>query len=295
LRNPAAMLLNRPRPITTGWPAWLPFAIAVAATAPLTVYWWNLIGAGSAAFDWRIFVQAGERFHAGSPDLYEVTDLYSFRHSPIMAMAMPALAWIGVAGIRLLTIGFALALPTWPMRVLALASWPFAMDVQHGALITLIVLAGAWALRGSKVACLAFLILALLSPRPLMVPIAVYLLWHQPWLRLPALVLFIGHAIAVAATGYGDDWVAMLLSVGTDQIQSPFNVSPSRLIGSLWVPAGFALACVLTLWGRPALAALAISPYVLPHYLLLLLLELRPGRERLTDGHRVPPTTVATT
>ena len=41
------------------WPAWWPAAVAVALTSPLALYWWNLIAAGSVAFDWRIFVQAG--------------------------------------------------------------------------------------------------------------------------------------------------------------------------------------------------------------------------------------------
>lgn len=29
-------------------PSWWPVAVAVAATSPLTLYWWSLIAAGSA-------------------------------------------------------------------------------------------------------------------------------------------------------------------------------------------------------------------------------------------------------
>jgi len=261
-------------------PSWWPLAAAVALTFPLTVYWWGLVAAGSVAFDWRIFVQAGERFWAGSPDLYEVNALYSFRHSPMMAMAMPAVAVIGEMGIRLVTVASALALPTWPMRLLAVASWPFAMDAQHGALLTVILLAAAWALKGSRVAAIAFIVLGVLSPRPLMLPIAAYLLWTQPGLRVPSVVIFIASGIGVLATGYANDWVTMLLSSGTDGIAGPFNLSPSRLIGRPWLPIGFALAVVLTWRGRVGWAALAISPYVLPHYLLLLLLEIAPRAER---------------
>jgi hypothetical protein len=254
--------------------------VLVALTTPLTIYWWSLVAAGSVAFDWRIFVEAGERFHAGSPDLYEVSELYSFRHSPVLAMLMPGIAWIGVIGIRLVTVVCALALPTWPMRLLALGSWPLAMDLQHGALIALIVLAAAWALNGSRVAAVAFIVLALLSPRPLMIPIAAYLLWQQPWLRAPTAALAVAHVAAVVATGYGDDWVRMLTSASTDMLVSPFNLSPSRFIGLAWLALGVPLAAVLMWRGRPGLAALAVSPYVLPHYLLLVLLELGPRAER---------------
>src|SRR5688500_8459945 len=96
-------------------PPWWPWAAAVAATSPFAMAWWGLIIDGSVAFDWRIFVEAGERFWAGSPALYEVNDVYSFRHSPLFAMAMPFVAWIGTLGVRILTLVAALAMPTWPM------------------------------------------------------------------------------------------------------------------------------------------------------------------------------------
>jgi hypothetical protein len=255
-------------------PSWWWLAALVAVAGPLALYWWGLILDGSVAFDWRIFVEAGGRAWSGSPLLYEVNELYSFRHSPLMAFAMPGIAWIGTLGIRLVTVAAALALPTWPMRILAIASWPFAMDVQHGAFITILVAVGAWALRGSRIAGIAFIVLALMSPRPLMLPIAAYVLWQQPSLRVPALVVFVLHGVAVLLTGYGDDWIAMLLSVGTDGITSPFNLSPSRFVGTWWLPIGACLAVFLTWRGHVGFAALAISPYLLPHYLLFALLEL---------------------
>lgn len=274
--NPKA--LARVRDAVVRLPAWWPIAVAVALTSPLVVYWWGLIAAGSGAFDWRIFVEAGHRAWAGSPDLYQVSDLYSFRHSPLMAFAMPAVAWIGVVGIRLVITGAAVAMPTWPMRLLTLASWPFAMDLQNGAIITVLVAVAAWALRGSRIAGITFIVLTVISPRPLMLPIAAYLLWKQPWLRLPSIAIFVVHALAVLATGYGDDWVRMLLTVGTDGIDSAFNVSPSRFIGGWWFPIGVVGTVWLIRRGNVGLAALAISPYLLPHYLLFGLLELdRPA------------------
>lgn len=268
-------------------PNWLPVALFVAATSPFTVYWWGLVAEGSVAFDWRIFVEAGERAWAHSPDLYEITPTYSFRHSPLLAYAMPAVAWVGTLGIRLLTVAAAVAMPTWPMRLLALASWPFAMDVQHGALITPLVLAGAWALRESRPAGIAFIAIALLSPRPLMLPVVAFLLWRQPWLRIPTLVMTVASIVGVLATGYADDWLTVLTSRGLDPYGAPLNLSPTRLIGSWWIPLGLAAAAWLTYRGRPGLAALAMSPYVLPHYLLFGLLGLDASRKpRVAEGVR---------
>jgi hypothetical protein len=259
----------------------------VAITSPLALYWWGLIAAGSGAFDWGIFVEAGHRAWVGSPDLYQVTDLYSFRHSPLMALAMPAIAWIGVLGVRLIITAAALAMPTWPMRLLALTSWSFAMDLQNGALITVLVAVGARALRGARWAGVAFLVLTVISPRPLMLPIAAYLLWRQPDLRVPAIAIVVVHALGALATGYADDWVRMLLSVGSDGVDSYFNLSPSRFIGGWWLPIGGILSVWLTYQGRVGWAALAINPYVLPHYLLFALLELDPVRLRQPSSPRV--------
>jgi hypothetical protein len=258
----------------------------VALTSPLALYWWGMIAAGSGAFDWRIFVEAGHRAWAGSPDLYQVTDLYSFRHSPLMALAMPAIASIGVLGVRAVIVVAALTMPTWPMRLLALTSWPFAMDLQNGALVTVLVATAAWALRGSRWAGVAFLVLTVISPRPLMLPIAAYLLWQRRDLRIPAVAIFIVHSVGVLATGYADDWLRMLFSVGTDGVGSYFNLSPSRFIGTWWLPIGTVLAVWLTYRGHVGWAALAVNPYVLPHYVLFALLELDPSRPEQAPSHR---------
>ena len=60
---------------------------------------------------------------------------------------------------------------------------------------------------------------------------------------------------------------------------SDYNYGPSRFIGLLWIPIGVALAVLLTWRGRLGLASLAISPYWLPYYFLMLLLEFAPARQ----------------
>ncbi len=275
------------RALSSRWPSWWPYALFLGLTSPLTLFWWGLIVDGSVAFDWRIFVEAGNRAWAHSPDLYEITPTYSFRHSPLLAYLMPTIAWIGTIGIRLITVAAAFVMPTWPMRLLALASWPFAMDMQHGALITVLVLAAAWALRGSLPAGIAFIALALLSPRPLMIPVVAFLLWRQPSMRMPAIVMTVASGFGVLATGYATDWLAVLTSRGLDPYNALLNVSPTRIIGSWWIPLGLVAAAWLTYRGRPGLAALAISPYVLPHYLLFGLLDLDRSRQlRAAEGVR---------
>jgi hypothetical protein len=160
------------------------------------------------------------------------------------------------------------------------------MDLQHGALITVLVLAAAWALRGSRPAGIAFIVLALLSPRPLMLPVVGYLLWRQSSLRVPAAVIAVAYVVAVAATGYGDDWVVMLSRSGLDVYAAPLNLAPSRFIGSLWIPIGAALAAWLAWRGRPGFAAVVMNPYLLPHYLLFALLELSGSTQVGTRGDR---------
>lgn len=251
----------------------------------MALYWWGLIASGSVAFDWRIFVEAGERFSAGSPLLYEVSDLYSFRHSPLLALAMPLVGLLGTLGIRLLTLVAALALPTWPMRIITIGSWPFVMDLQHGAMLTIIVFFAAWALRQRRWAVVGFLALTVLSPRPLMLPIAIYLVWTQPWARWPAVAIVVVHSIGILLTGYAADWVGMLTAVGTDGVEKAFNLSPSRFLGRAWLILGLPAAAWLTWRGRVGFAALAISPYLLPHYLMFALLEL----DRNADARRSLP------
>jgi hypothetical protein len=111
-----------------------------------------------------------------------------------------------------------------------------------------------------------------------MLPIVAYLLWTQPWLRFPSAILVVLNALAVVATGYSDEWMNVLLFVSGDALDSPFNLAPSRFLGNAWVPMALVLATLFVWRRRIGLAAVAANPYVLPHYLLLLLLELTPRR-----------------
>lgn len=227
---------------------------------------------GGPAVDWEQFVEAGRRVFAS--DLYEVTDTYGYRWSPVAAYGFAALAPMGTLAWRLLHIVAALALPTWPMRLVTLAAWPFWYDVEAGNVMVFVLLAGAWAIRGNAVGIAACVGLSLLVPRPLMLPILGWILWQRPEWRIPALLLAVVHLGLTLTTGWGAPWVEMLLTLGGEQ-GSPNNLGPTRWLGAWWLLAGAPLGIWLTWKGRLGWASLAVSyPYVLPYYLLMLVLEL---------------------
>lgn len=235
---------------------------------------------GEVAVDWHHFTEAGRRVHSGG--LYEITDDYGFRYSPVLAHTFGVVAPIGDVAWRLLHVGAAFALPTWPMRLVTLALWPFWFDVEAGNVMVFVLLAAAWALRGNTVAIGAFMVLAVVMPRPLMLPVLGWLLWrHSAW-RVAFVAIFVAHLAAVLATGWGGEWLSVLLTSG-DEIASPLNLGPSRFIGAAWLVIGLPLAAWLTWHGRLGWASLAVSPYWLPYYLLMPVLELERQGGRSTS------------
>ena len=250
--------------------------LAAAVNLYLAARSLGLIVNGAPAVDWDQYVDAAQRLTSGG--LYAVTDTYAYHYSPILAALFGPLSLLGTVGWRLLHVAAAVAMPTWPMRLLALISWPLWYDIEAGNLVVFVVLAAAWALRGSRFASGGYLLLVILVPRPLMLPVAAWLLWKRPGLRAPFAIAFVTHSLAVLATGWGPEWVAALIAAGGD-VAIPSNIGPSRFIGILpWTVIGLAPAAWLTIKGRLGFASLAASPYWLPYYLLVLVLELSPHR-----------------
>lgn len=248
----------------------------VASNLLLVAVQIGLILAGSDAIDWHIYLAATERFGDGT--LYERSEWwYAWRYSPIAVFPLLLLAPIGETAWRLL-LGLSLVGLPGPARFLALASYPFWFAIHAGSFIVPIVVVAYLALRGHKWAIGVFLCLALLVPRPLMFPIAAWLLWtHRVW-RWPFVGLFVLHAAAVMASGYADDWLAALVFTAPEEIAQAYNVAPSALIGLSWL----LLAAPLAIWAlaakRPALSGLLLQPYWLPYYLLILLADALPAR-----------------
>ena len=236
-------------------------------------------------FDWNTLQVAAERIAAGENPYAPLRDgtSVSFRWSPLaawMLVGLTALPWPAWSALHLA--GLAALRDLRLIAVVAL-SWPFVLDVIDGGVMVFVALTAFWAYRGSTAAGIGFLALALLVPRPIMLPLAAWLLWTRPTWRLPFVVAVLAHAGAVVLTGWHVEWAERLLSLTREEVHVSLNLAPSRWIGTAWVPLGVAFAVVLAWRGRLGWASLAISPYLFPPYLLMLVLEW-PRRVRMAGG-----------
>ena len=250
-------------------------ALGIGALAAVNLYLAGrsigLIIDGVPAVDWQQYAEASRRLNGG--DLYALTYDYSFRYSPLFAAAFGLIVPIGVIGWRLLHLVAVLALPSMPMRLVVLVSWPLWYDIQTGNLLTFVFLAAAWALRGSRLAIGVYLLLVILGPRPLMLPLAAWLLWQRPDWRWPFAAALVVHAAAVIGLGWAGGWMGTLIAASEDALL-PSNIGPSRFIGTIpWLVVGLPLAAWLTWKGRLGWASMAASPYWFPYYLLFAALE----------------------
>jgi hypothetical protein len=234
---------------------------------------WSLVEialAGWSKVDWVILQQATAASQPYADTLYRWSPLLL---GPLALLtAMPFGVWAA------LHVAAALALPSWPLRLLTLASWPFWQDTSNGNVMVLVLLVAVYALRGHRWAQYGFLALTLLMPRPLMLPVAAWLLWRHSDLRVPFVIVTVAYLSALPALDPQWAWFGKLLTSGND-VGNSYNVGPSAMIGAVWVPIGAVLAVILTWKGRLGLASLAASPYWLPYYMLMGLLELPDSRK----------------
>jgi hypothetical protein len=264
----------QPRAARIGWLVLIAAAAGLVAAVNLYLAGRSigLIIGGEPAVDWEQYVEAARRLRTGG-DLYEIAHDYVSRYSPLFAAFFGLIAPIGLVAWRLLHVVAALALPSWPMRLIVLVSWPFWYDVQTGNLLTFVFLAAAWAVRGNRLAIGIYLLLVILGPRPLMLPVAAWLLWQRPEWRWPFAAALVAHAAAVFGLGWAEGWIGSLVAA-TDDASLPSNVGPSRFLGTIpWLVVGLPLAAWLTWRGRVGWASLAASPYWFPYYLLFAALE----------------------
>ena len=228
--------------------------------------------------DWTVLRESAHRAATGSP-LYVWSDWYHYRWSPVMAYVLIPLTSIGVLGWRVLQVAAVATLPNRWLAVMTAISWPFWFDVETGNTLIFTFTLAVWALRGSRLAAIGYLVLFAVAPRPLMIPLAVWLVWREPSLRVPATVVA-GSSIGLAAlTGQLFEWLPALLNAAGD-MQHQLNFGPSRLLGIGWIVVGAPLAVLFLRRGWVGLASLAASPYWLPYYFLMAFLDL-PWARRL--------------
>jgi hypothetical protein len=227
------------------------------------------------AFDWTNFLRAADRFPDAS--IYDFSGQYAFRYSPLAAGLFGVLAPLGLTVWRLAHLATLAFLRDSRLIVLVLISYPFWFDVETGNVMTFVAVAGVTALRGGRIGTGVYLALFLLVPRPLALPLAAWLLWKRPGWRLPFAAMFAVQAAVVAALGLAGPWLGALLG-SSSEFHADLNLGPTAVIGAWWLLLAVPLAVWLTWRGRLGLASMAASPYWLPYYFLMLLLELVPQR-----------------
>jgi uncharacterized membrane protein len=229
-----------------------------------------------AQHDWALWQAIPGGLAEGQ--LYDLDTRLPYVWSPVAAPLMAVMGTLGVWFSIALHVAAVLLLRDVRLIALMLASWGFWTDTVSGNTITFVVVAGVFALRGNRMAGLVYLVLLLLIPRPLQIPLAIWLLWKMPGLRWPFVGLFAVHAVAVFVSGYAIDWLQTTLAYSAGPV---FNLSPAYWLGLWWLVVGLPIAAWLTLRGRVGWAGLAASTYVVPGYLLMPFAEWRaPQRDR---------------
>ena len=268
---------------TALWPWLLLLAIdaLVIATGAVALIRWP--------HDWGVFEQIPQRLIDGS--LYVHEPGYNFVWSP-------AVAWVIAIGV--LPLGFyawfvlhAVSLALLRDRrliALAVCSLSLWIDAGIGNTVAFAFVTGVLALRGSRVGELAFLALFVLIPRPVTLPLALWLLWREPRTRLPFAAMVAAVALTTLGSGYALDWLGAVASLTSEHASGDANAGPTRLLGMWWMFVGVPLAIWLAAHRRLGLAGLAITPYLFPQYLLLALWDVVEYRsfardQRVVDDH----------
>lgn len=208
---------------------------------------------------------------------------HGYFYSPVLLPVVGAVVWIGPwAWAALHTLALALLWRLGPMTFALFALSAFMWtDIIVGNFFTFVLVAAAFALRGSHWATLTYIALTLVMPRPVQLPLLLWLLWRRPDSRMGFIALFILHAMLVLVTGEGALWIERML-FSTRQISADYVLGPGAMVGYAWLIVGLPLAAWLTWRNHPALAGLVVSPYLLPQYLSFALLAAWPRLLRLT-------------
>jgi hypothetical protein len=248
--------------------ALLAFAVPNLLVAAIFV-WWNVAHGGPG--DWRLW----ERVVEGLPSVrFGATGEWQYIYSPAFAFLLAALVPLGFWGLTAIRFAAVLLLRDPWVIATVLASFAFWADTAWGNFFTFAFVTGALALGGSKWATLAYLVLFQLMPRPIEAPLALFLLIRYPWTRVPFVALLAAHAAFLIGGGWAGPWLRAASELADAHGAFFFNFGPTRVFGNAWYVVGVPLAAYLAYRGRPGLAGLAISPYLIPQYFLFALMPL---------------------
>jgi hypothetical protein len=259
------MMRSIPRPLGIPWRL-VGVAVYVGLNLGLIAYFQRLPGLPHA--DWELWNALADQ------PMYDTDTLAPFVWSPVAGWIMQVVAEIGVWPWAAVQVGVLFLLRDWRLIALVAVSWGFMDQIASGNTMVFVFVAGVLAFRGSRPAAVVYLALLFLMPRPLQIPLAVWLIWKMPEIRWPALIVFVVHAAVVLASGMAGDWFANMAG----HVSPLGNYGPSELIGTApWLAIGLPLGVWLTWRGHVGWAGLAMSPYWLAGYLIWPLIELRPA------------------
>lgn len=261
------MIRALPRPLAIPWRL-ISLAVYVGLNVGLLLYGVRL---GPDNIDWSLWASLPELIERG--DIYSPSD-FPFVWSPVAAYLMAGVSLLGYWPWVALHVAVVFLLRDWRLIGLTLIAWPFWLDAALGNTMTFFMVAGVLALRGSRGWGVAYLVGCLLIPRPVQLPLALWLLWNRPDLRLPLIGLFAVHALVVLFSGYGAEWIATALSLGGGVSRATNAIGPSGWFGLGWLIAGIPLGVWLFLRGHVGWAGVTITPYLFPYYLLMPLVDL---------------------
>lgn len=223
--------------------------------------------------DWALWNKLSERLAAGN--LYQIDGTIWFVWSPLMAPVMIGATMMGYWAWVAAHIAAVLLLRSPLLIALMLVSYGFWIDTAHGNTLTFVLVAGLLALQGGRVAALAYLALLILMPRPLQIPLGVWLVWRDRSLLWPFVAMVLVHGAIVLATGYAVPWLTAMLAYDGP---AGWTFGPTAYVGVWWLVLGIPLAIWLTWRGHVGWAGLAVNHYLLVQYLMWPLLELNARR-----------------
>ena len=241
----------------------------------------NFVAIGILADSWQVgvapdfqqYADALQRWLAGEP-LYGPD--WKWRYSPVAILTLgPAIA-TGLVGWTVLHLAALFFVRPWWLAVAIGLSWPFWVDVVSGNTVTFVAVAAICAMRGSVVGAWSYWWLTLIMPRPVQIPMAIYLWWRRPELRRSLLVLAVLNGALLLLMGQWSEWISYLIARGAEDSDLVFNIHPAADLGMAWLLIGIPLAAVLAWRGWPGQAGVVLFPSLLAQYLLMAFVP--PGR-----------------